>query len=242
MACGFSYVAAGSFNRSGVNYAAGAKTPIAAVLAGLFLLIVVLFVAPPGRLPAQRGHGRHPASGGMGAHRLRGDRCHIEEKSQEFVILVATFASTLFLSLEEAIILGVILGPLLVPHLTSPGAGARPRPAQQSPQVHGRDPCTPVPPNAFRADRRIHLFWRHLLCTKGTVRVGLCLQNKKHVAIVAHGINFVDKEGVHFLEEEAEKRRQAGGGLYFIRPKDTVYEPLDEHDILKAIGGKNMFD
>ncbi|MDP2252867.1 MAG: SulP family inorganic anion transporter, partial [Thiobacillus sp.] len=40
------YVATGSFNRSGVNYAAGAKTPLAAMMAGFFLLLVVLLVAP----------------------------------------------------------------------------------------------------------------------------------------------------------------------------------------------------
>jgi len=40
------YVATGSFNRSGVNYAAGAKTPLAAMMAGVFLLLVVLLVAP----------------------------------------------------------------------------------------------------------------------------------------------------------------------------------------------------
>lgn len=40
------YVATGSFNRSGVNYDAGAKTPLASVFAGLLLMVIVLFVAP----------------------------------------------------------------------------------------------------------------------------------------------------------------------------------------------------
>lgn len=40
------YVATGSFNRSGLNYQAGAKTPLAAVFAGLLLIIVVVMVAP----------------------------------------------------------------------------------------------------------------------------------------------------------------------------------------------------
>ena len=40
------YVATGSFNRSGMNYEAGAKTPLAAIFAGLLLIPVVLFVAP----------------------------------------------------------------------------------------------------------------------------------------------------------------------------------------------------
>ena len=41
-----SYASCGSFNRSGVNYAAGAKTPMATVYASLFLMVVLLLVAP----------------------------------------------------------------------------------------------------------------------------------------------------------------------------------------------------
>lgn len=41
-----SYPASGSFNRSGVNVAAGAKTPLSAVSASLFLILLVAFIAP----------------------------------------------------------------------------------------------------------------------------------------------------------------------------------------------------
>src|SRR5512139_773028 len=41
-----SYASSGSFNRSGVNYAAGARTPLAAVFASLFLVVILLMVAP----------------------------------------------------------------------------------------------------------------------------------------------------------------------------------------------------
>ena len=40
------YVATGSFNRSGLNREAGARTPLAAVFAGMLLMLIVLFVAP----------------------------------------------------------------------------------------------------------------------------------------------------------------------------------------------------
>ena len=65
---------------------------------------------------------------------------------------------------------------------------------------------------------------------------------QKHVAIVAHGINFIDLAGAHYLAEEAQKRRAQGGGLYFIRIKDTVQEQLAESGALKTIGGANLFD
>lgn len=39
------YASSGSFNRSGLNYASGARTPLAAVLSAVFLLLIVLFLA-----------------------------------------------------------------------------------------------------------------------------------------------------------------------------------------------------
>ncbi|HEX7971799.1 MAG TPA: sodium-independent anion transporter, partial [Thiobacillus sp.] len=65
---------------------------------------------------------------------------------------------------------------------------------------------------------------------------------QKHVAIVAHGINFIDLAGAHYLAEEVDRRRGLGGGLYFIRIKDTVQEQLAESGALKEIGGANLFD
>ena len=41
-----SYPASGSFNRSGVNVAAGARTPLAAVSAAVLLIVILSFVAP----------------------------------------------------------------------------------------------------------------------------------------------------------------------------------------------------
>jgi len=40
------YVATGSFNRSGLNFQAGAKTPLSAIIAGLALIVIVILVAP----------------------------------------------------------------------------------------------------------------------------------------------------------------------------------------------------
>ncbi|MBL8480104.1 MAG: sodium-independent anion transporter, partial [Sterolibacteriaceae bacterium] len=40
------YASSGSFNRSGVNYEAGARTPLATVFASVFLVLILLAVAP----------------------------------------------------------------------------------------------------------------------------------------------------------------------------------------------------
>jgi SulP family sulfate permease len=238
------YVATGSFNRSGVNYAAGAKTPVAAMMAGMFLLLVVILVAPLARfLPnaAMAGILFLVAWGLIDfeeiAHTLKTSR-------SESAILVATFASTLFLSLEEAIIVGVLLSLAIYLSRTS------------RPQVRVRAPD----PNSTRrkftdADRAPQCPQLRFVRVDGSLFFGAvshiretiaeqdrAFPNQKHVAVVAHGINFVDLGGAAWLAEEARRRRIEGGGLYFIRLKDTVYEQLAESDTLRDIGGENLFD
>ncbi|CAK0770408.1 sulfate permease, SulP family [Gammaproteobacteria bacterium] len=239
-----SYVATGSFNRSGVNYSAGAKTPMAAMLAGFFLLILVLLIAPLGAyLPnaAMAGILFMVAWGLIDFDEIIST---LKNNHHEAFILVLTFSATLFLSLEEAIILGVMLSLGLYLSRTS------------HPQVRMRVPNPNSKHRKFTdMDRGVQCPQLRLVRIDGSIYFGatsyireiLSVQdsdfpNQKHIAIIGSSINFVDKEGAHFLQEEAERRRQEGGCMYFIRLKDTVYEQFDEYGILKSIGGKNIFE
>lgn len=126
------YVATGSFNRSGTNYDAGARTPVAAILAGLLLVVLVLLVAPvTAYLP-------HAAMAGllfMVAWRLidfRHIRTIARADRKETMVMVVTFFGTPFLDLEFAILLGVMLSLMIYLRRTSrqgfcPGFPVRPR-------------------------------------------------------------------------------------------------------------------
>jgi SulP family sulfate permease len=238
------YVATGSFNRSGVNYAAGAKTPLAAMLAGTFLLILVLLVAPWAKyLPnaAMAGILFLVAWGLIDFDEI----IHTFKSSrQESAILASTFAATLFLTLEEAIIIGVLLSLAIYLSRTS------------KPQVHVRAPDPHHKKRRFTNGesapqcpqlRFVRIDGSLFFGATSHIRESLAAQDlaapgQKHVAIVAHGINFIDLAGAHYLAEEAARRRSQGGGLYFIRVKDAAQEQLAESGALKAIGGANLFD
>ncbi|MFN3075912.1 MAG: SulP family inorganic anion transporter, partial [Alphaproteobacteria bacterium] len=89
------YVATGSFNRSGLNFEAGAKTPLAAVFAGAALIVVVIAIAP------LAVHMPNAAMAGMLFIVAWGliDRHHIAQilrtSPSESLVLLATFLSTL---------------------------------------------------------------------------------------------------------------------------------------------------
>ena len=59
-----SYAGSGSFTRTGLNYASGAKTPLSAIFAALCLMLIVLLVAPlTAYLPIPAMGGGDPAGG-----------------------------------------------------------------------------------------------------------------------------------------------------------------------------------
>ncbi len=238
------YIATGSFNRSGVNYAAGAKTPIAAMLAGVFLLVLVLLVAPWAQyLPnaAMAGILFLVAWGLIDFDEI----FHVLKTSRaESAILIATFAATLFLALEEAIIIGVLMSLSLYLSRTS-----KPQVRVRAPDPHSARHKFTDAANAQQCPqlRFVRIDGSLFFGATSHIRETLAAQDQvspqqKHIAVIAHGINFIDLAGAHYLAEEAEKRRADGGGLYFIRVKDTLQEQLAETGALKSIGGNNLYD
>ena len=98
----------GSFNRSGVNVEAGARTPLAAASAALFLLAILFFVSPWARLlplAVIAGLLLVVAWGLIDWHEVA--RLWRDDKAERLP-LVVTVLGTLTLSLEWAILLGIV--------------------------------------------------------------------------------------------------------------------------------------
>ncbi|MBA5248130.1 MAG: SulP family inorganic anion transporter, partial [Gammaproteobacteria bacterium] len=108
-----SYAGSGSFTRSGLNYASGAKTPLSAIFAAIILMAIVLLIAPlMGYLPiaAMAGVILVVAYNLIDFHHIRETLSFSVEES---AVLITTFLATLFLELEFAIYLGVLLSLIL---------------------------------------------------------------------------------------------------------------------------------
>ncbi|MBN9430752.1 MAG: hypothetical protein J0H09_30025 [Burkholderiales bacterium] len=112
-----SYPASGSFNRSGVNVAAGARTPLSAVSAALFLVLLLAFVAPLSKwlpLAAVAGILLMVAIGLIDLREIR----HIAQHDRrDAVVMAVTFILVLAIPLEWAVLAGIgvhgILGMLI---------------------------------------------------------------------------------------------------------------------------------
>lgn len=101
------YPASGSFNRSGVNVASGARSPLSAVAAALFLVLLLAFVGPLAKyLPLAVISGLLMVVAWSLIDRR--EIAHLWHQGvQERIPLVVTAVATVTLSLEWAILLGI---------------------------------------------------------------------------------------------------------------------------------------
>ena len=242
-----SYASSGSFTRSGVNFEAGARTPLSAILAALFLMVIVLLVAPLiAYLPLAAMAGIIL----LVAYNLvdfRNIRKTFKYSKSESVIFTATFLATLLFELEFAIYLGVLLSLMLfiaktstpdvhtLAFATPPGEGdrrlqsIRKAPLVQCPQL-----------KIIRIDMSIY-FGSINHIQKQLSRI---VDNQRiyHILIVASGVNFIDLAGIEALLNENKRLKAQNGSLYFVAVKSTAFEFMEKVNFVNEIGRDNFFD
>ncbi|MCP4765515.1 MAG: SulP family inorganic anion transporter [Gammaproteobacteria bacterium] len=239
-----SYVATGSFNRSGANYDAGARTPLAAALAGVLLIALVMVVAPlTSYLPKAAVSGLLF----LVAWRLinfkqifsilRADR-------NEAFILGLVFFGTVFFSIEFAILAGVIMSLMIFLRKTShPRLSPRvPDPESRSRKfIYGQflPECPQL--KILRLDDSLYF---------GSVaHVGEILRRyrehypeQKHLFMLTKGISQVDIAGCELLINETRERRAIGGDIYLYRLRDSAAKVFNRGGYKDEIGEANIFD
>ena len=237
------YASSGSFNRSGLNYEAGAKTPMASIFASIVLVLVLLLVAPlAAYLPvaAMAGILFLVAWGLIDFHHIKGI---LKASRSESSVLVTTFLSTLFLELEFAIYVGVILSLVLYLKRTS------------KPKIVNRVPDPSKENRAFVTDNTLPQCPQlKIVRIDGSLFFGAVnhvqetLQNmeekdpeQRHLLIVSSGINFVDVAGAEMLAQEAKRKRALGGAVYLYDVKGDVCKILKQGGYIDEIGEERIF-
>jgi SulP family sulfate permease len=159
--------------------------------------------------------------------------------------LLTTFFATLFLELEFAIYLGVLLSLVLflaktstpyIPTLSIDDSDDKrkfinieKKPVKQCPQL-----------KIIRIDMSIYF---------GSInhiqkRISQIVENERiyHILIISSGINFIDLAGAEALVSENNRLKQYDGGLYFVGLKSSVYEFAAKSCFVKKIGNNHLFD
>jgi SulP family sulfate permease len=237
------YASSGSFNRSGLNYEAGARTPLAAAFSAPFLVAILFAVAPLAAylpIPAMAAILFLVAWGLIDFHHIGQI---LKTSRSETAVLAVTFAATLLLDLEYAIYGGVIVSLMLYLNRTS-----RPMVLDVKPDLSGGSyhfsPYTGLPDCPQLKMLRVNgsLFFGAVPHVQQAFHdVDEHTPTQKHLLVGATGINFVDLAGAEMLAQEARRRRRMGGGLYLYRAKAAVREFLARGGHMKEIGEENSF-
>jgi SulP family sulfate permease len=231
------YTSSGSFTRSSINFQSGAKTPFSAIISAIGLMLVVLIFAKYAAFLPK------PAMGGIillvGYNLI--DFKHIKQiiksSKRELIVFGATFLGTLFLDLEQALIIGVFLSLFFYLERTS-----KPNIA-----VLGLNKDKRLV-NIIR-EKEIHECSNlKIIRIDGSIYFGAIEEisdyftklyedhNFNHLLVIADGINFIDLAGSEWLMHEVLKWRKNNRNIYFSGMKIVSQDVLKKGGFLKKMG------
>jgi len=242
-----SYVSCGSLNRSLPNLDAGARTPLAAVFASLWLLLLLAFTAPLLALIPLPAIAALLLVVAWSLLDIPGWQRLWRHSRQDFAIAAVTALATMTIRIEMAILLGTILSLVTYLHRTS-------RPYMR---VMGFDSTLPERPFVVRADAPAPLPecpQLKMIRMEGEVYFGAVpyvadqlrelrapAGSAKHLLVMTKSMNFIDLPAAELWREELATRRAEGGDLYFHRPRPPVLELWQRVGFTQELGADHIF-
>ncbi len=240
------YAGTGSFTRSGVNYAAGAKTPLAAIFAAFLLMLIVLFVAPLIQFLPIAGMAGVIMVVGYNLIDFRFMKTVLKASKRQGTVMIITFFSTLFLELEYAVFIGVLFSLIFYLQRTS------------RPNVAVIAPDPDAPNRRFTYLKRKHLeqcpqlkmlriddsiYFGSIAHISSEIKRLTDVEDPQvtHLLLMCKGVNFIDVAGSEWCVHEARRWKQKGGGLFFSGLKIIAQDVLIKGGFKKEIGEHHFF-
>jgi len=235
------YPTAGSFSRSAVNFSAGAKTPMSAIFSSAFVLVGMFVLAPLAvYLP-------RAALAGVLIVTAYGmvDKAEIARIWQgtrgDAIIMIATFLGTLFLHIEFAVLLGILLSFALYIMKTSvprvfpvlPDENYKHFVQQKSHQ----SACPQLGIIKISGD----LYFGAVSHVEEALQDHL-LQNpdQRYLLLRMQGVNQCDFSGIHMLESVLHTCHERGGDLYFMKLQPPVLDLMKSTGFYKKLGSDHF--
>lgn len=234
------YPVAGSFSRSGINHAAGGRTPVSVLICAGAIVIMLLWLTP---LFENLPHAALAAivivsvSGLMDFRAIR-RQWHFHRP--DAIAHVATFVGVLAVGVEAGLLLGVLVSIALFLRGSS-----RPHIA-----VLGRLGDTPHFRNVERY--AVHT-WPHILAVRvdeslyfanaGQIESRLSAlaarsEDVRHLVLVMSAVNFIDASGLEMLQRLTFHLGDGGVALHLCEAKGPVRDQLDHVDVAAWLSGQ----
>ncbi len=234
------YPVAPSFARSAVNVAAGARSPLSAILSTLFLIVALFTLAPlAAYLPMSALAGTLVVTG-YGLIDFQEIRRIWWGAKEDALILVVTLLGTLFLRMEFAILVGILLSFAIYILKTS------------MPVVHAvvpddsfrwlaKNPTRPQCPQMGILDIHGDLYFGATAHIERAIFAHLeAHPTQRFLLLRMHSVNVCDFTGIHMLESLIRHLRQRGGDLYLAHVRRPLLEVMQSTGLLEVLGTEHI--
>jgi SulP family sulfate permease len=239
------YTSSGSFNRSGANFVAGARTPLAAAFSAVFLLLIALVAAPWAAYLPVAAVAAVLFIVAAGLIDVRGIADIVRHHPRERIVLLLTFVGTL-IDLEKGLFLGIVVSLLFYLYRTSqptidervPPRGELGNPRRKFVAADVDNPGCPQ--LAILRVRGSLYFGAAEHVGEQLHRVDEIEPRRRWLMLMMQGVNFLDHAGVHLLQHEARRRRAMGGGVMLVTVQPGVRETLERVGYIAEEGGDRI--
>lgn len=236
------YASSGSFTRSAINFEAGARTPLAAILSAVALIALMALLAPLVSYLPYASMAAVLMLVARGLIDVDHVRAIVRSRTSETWVLAGTFAATLLLNLEFAILAGVFLSLAIYLDRASKPDLAPGMPANTPGSYHFvRNPGTRECPQLRIVWVDGSIFFGAVNHLQQAFRATDFVPGQRHLLLLGSGINNIDVSGAEMLANEADRRRRMGGGLYLQNIKPSVMKVLRQGGYDRRIGPDRFY-
>ncbi len=236
------YACAASFSRTAVNFKTGAKTPFSSIFSSIFVLIAVFALAPlTAYLPIAALAGVIiPIAYGL-VDRVEIARIWKGAKGDAFIMVLTLFGS-LFLDIQFAVLLGIMLSLILYIVRTS-----TPRVYAVLPDANYKHfvyrPDVPTCPQLGVIDILGDLYFGAV----NHVEELILAQAEQHaeqrfLLIRMNHVNHCDFSGIHMLESVMRVFRDRGGDVFLVRVSSPVSQLMQSTGFDAMLGHDHFLD
>ena len=244
LASGFlsGYPGCASFSSSVVNIEAGAKTPVAAVLSSLVVLAAMYFLASLTTYLPMAALSGVLILAALGLTDRREIARILRGAPGDALILLATLIGVLFLSIEFAVLLGVLLSFTLFLFRTS-----MPRVHVVLPDSNFKHfiyrPGEPSCPQLRIVDILGDLYFGAVNHVEEIILAQIERHpEERYIQIRMNHVNHCDFSGIHMLESVLRSYRDRGGDVFFVRVGYSVMQLMQSTGFVDLLGRDHFLD
>ena len=233
--------ATGAIARTATNIKSGGKTPVAAIIHCVFLLLVLIFIGKWAALIPMAALAAVLIVVAYNMSEWREFVHLLKSPRSDVAVLLATFLLTIFIDLTVAIQVGVLLAAFLFMQKmsTETQVSVVTENLEEDDEIRSRDMSEiKIPAGVEVFEIYGSLFFGAVSQFKESIR--LVAKKPKVLILRMRNVPNIDASGIRMLEEIAQEARERGYPIVFSAVSRKVYRVMRNSGVVELVGRKNF--